>query len=330
MAAHCSQFQEETRNNQRNTTASIKNLEVQMGLIAQHLTLQTQGTLLSSTVKNPKDQENVNAVTTNDNFVIEVDLEVRENPKEPKIVALPIKPLEEKNKKYAKPKFMKEVIAKKRPVGGEPEIVIEKCSRVSPDRKIPIKKKDPRAVAIPCTIKDKMFKKVLIDSDSSVSLMSLSIFKKLDLGKISENGKKLKFADQTIMKSYGVTEDVLEIDKFVFPMEFHIMDIPEDEETSILLGRSFMLTSCCNFDIEKETLKVKSFDEEITLKVLEVRKQVACGHNQSSVGMIEIEGENKIPKPLPEKVSCIVSQVELAHASIKSPKDAIEVKKKKK
>src|SRR4051812_35352256 len=44
LVGQCSLFQEETRNNHRNTTTSIKNLEVQVGQIAQHLTLQAQGT----------------------------------------------------------------------------------------------------------------------------------------------------------------------------------------------------------------------------------------------------------------------------------------------
>src|SRR4051812_19307268 len=268
-----------------------------------------------------------------DNLVIEVDLEIRENVKEPEVVALPVKPLEEKNKKEAKPviklpfpsrvakkdskekdfekfaamfkkleinlpffealenmplykKFMKEVISKKRPVGGEPEVVTEKCGRVSPERRIPIKKKDPGVVAIPCTINDRSFKKVLIDSGSSVSLMPLSIFKKLDIGKISESETKLKFADHTIKQSYGIAEDVLvEIGKFIFPVDFHIMDIPEDEETPILLGRPFLLTSRCNFDIEKGTLTIKSFNEEVTLKMLEVKKQSAGVHDQAYVGM---------------------------------------------
>src|SRR3954464_10709298 len=111
LAGQCSQFQEETRNNHRNTTALIKNLEVQVGQIAQHLTLQAQGNFPNATVKNPKDQEKINAVTTrskkvlesekekgevSDNLVIKVYLELRENPKEPKVVGPPLKPLEEK------------------------------------------------------------------------------------------------------------------------------------------------------------------------------------------------------------------------------------------
>ena len=68
------------------------------------------------------------------------------------------------------------------------------------------------------------------------------------------------------------------------------MDIPEDEETPIILGRPFLLTSRCNFDIEASNLTLKIFDEEITLQVLEIKKQGAGGKNKSSVGMIKVEG----------------------------------------
>src|SRR3954468_16335275 len=79
LAGQCSQFQEETRNNHRNTTASIKNLEVQVDQIAQHLTLQAQGNFPSSTMKNPKDQEKINAVTTRSKRVAESEKTTREN-----------------------------------------------------------------------------------------------------------------------------------------------------------------------------------------------------------------------------------------------------------
>src|SRR3954466_1374872 len=387
VATQNSQFQEETRANLRNTTASIKNLEVQIGQIAQHLTLQAQGNFPNETVKDQKNLEKINAVTTrskkvaesekekeeiDDPFVIEVDLEIRENVKEPEIVIPPVKQLEEKNKKDAKPaiklpfpsrvtkknstekdfekfaalfkklevnlpffealeqmplykKFMKEVIGKKRPMGGEPEIATEKCSIVSPARKIPIKRKDPGAVAIPCTIKNIAFKKVLIDSGSSVSLMPLSIFKKLELGGVNESKTKLRFVDHTVKKSYGVAEDVLvEVDKFVFPVDFHIMDIPEDEETPILLGRPFLSTGRCNFDIEKGTLTLKSFDEEVTLKMLGVKKHRSGVNEKTSTVMPEGEQEDKNLKNLQEKVSNISSPMEPNYEDVKSPKKAKE------
>src|SRR4051812_28294540 len=94
MAAQNSQFQEETRSSLRNTGASIKNLEIQMSQIAQQMTnTQPQGALPSATVTNPRDNNHVNVVTTrsnksNDNpekncdeedMLIEVDVEIKEN-----------------------------------------------------------------------------------------------------------------------------------------------------------------------------------------------------------------------------------------------------------
>jgi hypothetical protein len=65
MAAQNRQFEEETRNNQKNTTASLKNLEVQLGQIAQQLTSsRTPGSLPSETVQNSRGQENISIVTT--------------------------------------------------------------------------------------------------------------------------------------------------------------------------------------------------------------------------------------------------------------------------
>src|ERR1044072_8586433 len=121
--------------------------------------------------------------------------------------------------------------------------------------------------------------------------MPLSIFKKLGIEKISESGTKLKFVDHTIKKSYGIAEDVLvEIENFTFLVDFQIIDIPEDEETPIILGRPFLLTSRCNFDIETILLNVKHFDENITMKVFEVRKQGTGEKNKFSVGMVKVEG----------------------------------------
>ena len=89
------------------------------------------------------------------------------------------------------------------------------------EKKIPIKQKDLGFVAIPCIIKDRNFKSVLIDSGSSVSLIPLSIFKKLGIEKISGSGIKLKFVDHTIKLSHGIVEDILvEINNFVFPIDF--------------------------------------------------------------------------------------------------------------
>ena len=106
-------------------------------------------------------------------------------------------------------KFMKEVLSKKKLTGVGSVPVDEKLCTIVPERKILVTQRDMGSVEIPCTIKDRSFKRVLVDSGSSVSLILLSIFKKLGIEKISRSGTKLKFVDHTIKQSYGITLDVL-------------------------------------------------------------------------------------------------------------------------
>ncbi|XP_050876360.1 uncharacterized protein LOC127080073 [Lathyrus oleraceus] len=195
---------------------------------------------------------------------------------------------------------MKEVITEKRPIGNGLVAVNEKCSAISPDRKIPNKQKDPRAVTFPCTIKDKTFKKVLIDSGAGVSLMPLSIYQRLGIGNVSDTRTNLQFADHSIKNAYGIVEDVLvTIDQFGFPVDFVIIDIPENEETPIILGRPLMRTSRCNFNIDHGTLTLKVYDDEITLNVLKNRKLEVEKEYQYQVGMIktDVKGQNCWCKP---------------------------------
>jgi hypothetical protein len=169
--------------------------------------------------------------------------------------------------------FMKEVITEKRPIEDGLVAFNEKRSEISPGRRIPSKQKDPGEVTIPCTIKDISFKKVLIDSRASVSLMPLSIYQRLGLGNVCDTRTNMKFAYHSIKNAYGIAEDILvTIEKFSFPVGFVIIDIPEDEVTPIILGRPFMRTSRCDFDIDHNTLTLKVYDDEITLNVLEILK----------------------------------------------------------
>ena len=84
--------------------------------------------------------------------------------------------------KYAK--FLKEVLSNKRKlVDNENVMLTEECGAIL-QRKFPPKLKDLESFTIPCTIGDFDFDKVLCDLGASVNLMSLSIFRKLELGEV--------------------------------------------------------------------------------------------------------------------------------------------------
>lgn len=136
-----------------------------------------------------------------------------------------------------------------------------------------MKKKDRGAVIIPCTIGDRSFKKALIDLGASVSLMPLSIYKKLGIGDVQDTRMTLKFVDHSVKKPYGIVEDVIvKIGMFVFPVDFVILEMPEDEEIPLILGRPFLETAKCLINIEEGTLTLKVYDEELKIDVRNTMK----------------------------------------------------------
>ncbi|XP_050908539.1 uncharacterized protein LOC127122205 [Lathyrus oleraceus] len=148
-------------------------------------------------------------------------------------------------------KFMNDIISKRRTTDTNPIVLTETCSAILQGMKIPIKKKDRGTATIPCTIGDRSFNKALIDLGATVSLMSLSIYKKLGIGVVQDTRMTLQFTDHSVKKPYGIVEDVLvKIDKFVFPVNFVILEMSEDEEILLILGRPFLETGRCMINIE--------------------------------------------------------------------------------
>ncbi|XP_050908743.1 uncharacterized protein LOC127122448 [Lathyrus oleraceus] len=163
-------------------------------------------------------------------------------------------------------KFMKDIMSKKRSTDTDPIVLTETCSAILKGMNIPVKKKDRGSVTIPCIIGDRSFKKALIDFGESVSLMPLSIYKRLGIGKVQDTKVTLQFPDHFVKRPYAVVEDVLvKIDKFLFSVDFVILEMPEDEEIPLILGRPFFETGRCLIDIEEGTLTLKVYDEELKI-----------------------------------------------------------------
>uniref|UniRef100_A0A3Q7XW61 Uncharacterized protein LOC101499523 n=1 Tax=Cicer arietinum TaxID=3827 RepID=A0A3Q7XW61_CICAR len=158
-------------------------------------------------------------------------------------------------------KFMKEILSKKRKIGGETVMLTEACSAIL-QRKLPPKLKDPGSFSIPCAIGNRTFGKALCDLGASVSLMPLSIYKKLGIGKVKDTQLMLQFADRSMKHPYGVVEDVLvKVDKFIFPVDFVVLDMEEDNDIPLILGRPFLATGRAMIDVADDTLTFKVNEE---------------------------------------------------------------------
>jgi len=72
----------------------------------------------------------------------------------------------------------------------------------------------------------------------------------------------LILADKSIKNPYGVVENVLvKVDKFIFPKDFRLMDMQEDEGVPLILRRPFIKTARIIIDVDEGKLKVRARDD---------------------------------------------------------------------
>ena len=63
-------------------------------------------------------------------------------------------------------------------------------------------------------------------------------------------------------------EDVLvKVDKFIFPIDFIVLDMEEDKEIHIILGRPFLATGRAMIDVQKGELKLRVQDNKVRFNV---------------------------------------------------------------
>ena len=124
--------------------------------------------------------------------------------------------------------------------------------------------KDPGSFTIPCSIGKYELKKALCDSGASINLMPLSVVQRLSLGELTPTAITLQMADISMAQPEGILEDVLvKVGKFIFPVDFVIMQMEEDTQVPLLLGRPFLATGAALIDVQKGELTLRVGDEAV-------------------------------------------------------------------
>ncbi|XP_062118829.1 uncharacterized protein LOC133832508 [Humulus lupulus] len=140
-------------------------------------------------------------------------------------------------------KFMKDVLTRKRRLGEfETMALTKECSSFLQD-KFPPKLKDPGSFIIPCTIGNTYCGMALCDLGAIINLMSMSVFKKLGIGEFRPTTITLQLANRSLAHPDGKIEDVfVRVDKFIFPADLIMLDYELDTKVPIILGRPFLET----------------------------------------------------------------------------------------
>ena len=200
-------------------------------------------------------------------------------------------------------KFLKDMLTKKSKYIHNDKIVVEgNCSAVI-QRILPPKYKDLGSVTIPCSIGAVSVGKAFINLGASINLMSLSMCRRIGELEIMPTRMTLLLADHSITRPYGVVEDVLvKVRQFTFPTDFVIMDIEEDAEIPLILGRPFMLTANCVVDMGKGNLEMGIDDWKITFDLFDAEKHsldwnICCKMDEVENEMVLMAKAKLAPDP---------------------------------
>ena len=77
-------------------------------------------------------------------------------------------------------------------------------------------------------------------------------------------------------------EDVLvKVDKFIFPVDFVVLNIEKDYMVSLILGKSFLTMVMTLIDVQKGNTILKINDEQITFDVVTPQIRDVTGQRQT-------------------------------------------------
>ncbi|KAK2409318.1 hypothetical protein QL285_044752 [Trifolium repens] len=211
--------------------------------------------------------------------------------------------------------------------------------------RLPPKKEDPGSVTIICQI-GKTEVNALCDVGSSVNVIPLSLADKFKLAlPIAGTTRELVLANQSSIHSVGTVRDVLvKVKNLEFLVDFMILDIEEDEEHPIILGRPFLATSKTIIDMDLGKITLRSGGKSTTVKTFnagkdkcfmlewkdreatpptpdqEVQVKIEIAELENEMAQLEIETaqEEEVPEELTNKMKRLTIEVDIRATWVKA------------
>ncbi|XP_070040018.1 uncharacterized protein [Nicotiana tomentosiformis] len=186
-------------------------------------------------------------------------------------------------------KFMKDLVTKKRSMNCETIKMTHQVSSIMHSMAPNVE--DPGAFTIPCTIGSANFAKASCNLGASINLMTYSVFKTMGIGQPRPTSMRLQMADRTMKRPLGIIDDVLvQVDKFILPADFVILNCEVDYKVPIILGRPFLVIGKALVDMEagELTFRVIVDDTSAMINVEDPLEAVLLNHeDDEKAGLIE-------------------------------------------
>ncbi|GJR22441.1 protein kinase-like domain, concanavalin A-like lectin/glucanase domain protein [Tanacetum coccineum] len=130
-------------------------------------------------------------------------------------------------------------------------------------KKVKQNEQDPGSFILPCSIRKLDFKNALADLGANISIMPFSMYKRLGIGKLEPINMVIEMADNTKCTPKGIVENLLiKIDRFIFPVDFVILDMVENIRMPIILGRPLLATAHAQESYEEIVYKITNVENE--------------------------------------------------------------------
>ncbi|CAM8907865.1 unnamed protein product [Rhodiola kirilowii] len=170
-------------------------------------------------------------------------------------------------------RFLKDVVICRRTIEEVDSVSLnEECSAIFHPN-MPQNLGDPGSFSISCYIGGVKIEHAMCDLGASISLMPYSLCKKLNIGEPMPTQMTLRLADRSSRYPRGILKDVpVKVGNFHIPGDFVVLDMEEDTEIPILLGRPFLYTAGAIFDTTKGSITMRVGDEEIEFNLDKAQK----------------------------------------------------------
>jgi len=137
--------------------------------------------------------------------------------------------------------------------------------------------------------------------------------KKLGCGEPKPTRMTITLADRSISYPFGVLEDVLDkVNELVFPADFVILDMAEDEDMPLILGRPFLATCRALIDVEMGQLMLRFHNEQVVFNIFEAMKHRTENPKCYRIDVIDeiVEDDSREPQPTQPMEKTIVNSIE--------------------
>ncbi|GKB80981.1 reverse transcriptase domain-containing protein [Tanacetum coccineum] len=134
-------------------------------------------------------------------------------------------------------KFLKDLVSNKSKMKQiSTAFLNEECFAIV-QNKLPPKLGDPKSFLISCTIAGSVEYLTLADLGASINLIPYSMYALLSKNTLKSTRMSIRLANHTYQYPMGITENMLiKVGKFVFPADFVILQMKEDDKVPLILG----------------------------------------------------------------------------------------------